>query len=152
MKIFVDTNVILEYFIEREDFFIVNRLFQLIRAQKHELLMSVGGFYTILFLIDKYLRKEKGLIGDARVEALRAIMRNIVTTINVAEHDRDSLLRGIGNTLFKDIEDGCQYELALKSRCACLVTYNVKDYPKFDDNSPVEILLPEDFISKYSEE
>ena len=64
MKIFLDTNVILENFLVREDFSVAHKLFLELQKQKHQLCMSVGGFYTMIFLVDKYLRKEMGLIAE----------------------------------------------------------------------------------------
>ena len=61
MKVFLDTNVILEFFLDREDGKTAGRLFSLLQEQKHSLFMTVGSFYTMMFLVDKYLRKERGL-------------------------------------------------------------------------------------------
>lgn len=112
MKIFLDTNVILENFLLREEFTTAHRLFEKLHKGNNVIIMSVGSFYTMIFLVDKYLRKERRLIGNVRIMILRQIMSNILQTIRVAEHDNDSLLRGINNVLFKDIEDGCQYQVA----------------------------------------
>ena len=114
MKVFLDTNVILENFLEREEFSIVSRLFKKLYEQKCVLFMSVGSFYTMIFLVDKYLRKEMRFSGDVRIVALRQIMSNILKTVQVAEHDNESLLQGVLNQDFLDIEDGCQFELAGK--------------------------------------
>ena len=113
MRIFLDTNVILENFLAREDFKTAHNLFHAMQGQKHELFMSVGSFYTMIFLVDKYLRKVVGLIGDERVKMLRQMMSNILQTVSVAEHDNESLLRGIKNEAFKDVEDGCLYAMVL---------------------------------------
>lgn len=145
MKIFVDTNVILEKFLVRESFLVANRLFKLLRQQNHELLMSAGSFYTMIFLVDKYLRKELRIFGDDRIIMLRSIMSDILQTFQVAEHDKDSLLQGIGNNHFKDIEDGCQYELAVKTRCSYLLTFNMSDFP-VDAETPIKVLTPMEFI------
>lgn len=126
MKVFLDTNVILEFFIEREDVRTAAQLFKRLKDDKAELYMSVGSFYTMLFLIDKYLRKELGLTGDDRIATLRSLALKIVKAINVAEHDSDSLLRGVENIQYKDIEDSCQHEAALAKGCDCIITYNVK--------------------------
>jgi predicted nucleic acid-binding protein len=40
MKIFLDTNVILENFLVREDFETAHNLFHAMQGQKHELFMS----------------------------------------------------------------------------------------------------------------
>lgn len=64
MRIFLDTNVILEYFLDREDGKTAGQLFTFLQEQKHSLFMTVGSFYTMIFLVDKYLRKERGLQGE----------------------------------------------------------------------------------------
>ena len=66
-------------------------------------------------------------------------------TINVAEHDSESLLRGIMDERFKDIEDGCQYELAQKVGCNMLITFNTDDF-NIDNNSTVRVLTPRDWL------
>ena len=146
MKIFLDTNFILENFLVREDFETAHNLFHAMQGQKHELFMSVGSFYTMIFLVDKYLRKVVGLIGDDRVKMLRQMMSNILQTVSVAEHDNESLLRGIKNDSFKDVEDGCQYELAMKAGCTLLLTFNSHDFPS-DDIGSVKVLTPVSFWS-----
>ena len=105
MKIFLDTNVILEYFTVREDYLITQRLFERFHRNEDDLFMSVGSFYTMVFLIDKVLRKETSLRGESRVNALRDILGRVLRTISVAEHDVESLLRGVMNAQFKDIEE-----------------------------------------------
>jgi predicted nucleic acid-binding protein len=147
MRIFLDTNVILENFLAREDFKTAHNLFRAMQGQNHELFMSVGSFYTMIFLVDKYLRKVVGLIGDERVKMLRQMMSNILQTVSVAEHDNESLLRGIKNDSFKDVEDGCQYELAMKAGCTLLLTFNSHDFPS-DDIGSVKVLTPGEFLEQ----
>ena len=91
------------------------------------------------------LRKQMGLQGETRVKALRDFMERILDTISVAEHDKESLLRGVRNMQFKDIEDGCQLELAKKMSCELLLTFNVADYPSVADSS-VTVLSPEEYL------
>ena len=141
MKVFLDTNVILEYFTLREEFMTTQRMFERFHRGGDELFMSVGSFYTIVFLIDKVLRKETTLRGENRVNALRDILERILRTVAVAEHDTESLLRGVMNAQFKDVEDGCQYELARKAGCDVLVTFNTSDYP-LGVNASVRVITP----------
>ena len=72
-------------------------------------------------------------------------MERILKTISVAEHDSESLLRGIKDTRFKDIEDACQYELAQKAGCDYLITFNTSDFI-LDDNASIRVLSPHDFL------
>ena len=147
MRIFLDTNVILENFLAREDFKTAHNLFRAMQGQNHELFMSVGSFYTMIFLVDKYLRKVVGLIGDERVKMLRQMMSNILQTVSVAEHDNESLLRGIKNEAFKDVEDGCQYELAMKAGCTLLLTFNSHDYLS-DDIGSLKVMTPAEYLEQ----
>ena len=144
MRIFLDTNVILEFFIEREDVRTAALLFNRLAEEKAELLMTEVSFYTMLFLIDKYLKKELGLTGKVRVEALRSIAVKIVNSIRIAGHDNDSLLRGVENMQFKDIEDSCQHEAAVAADCDYIITYNVKDFP----HSALPVLSPCDYLHR----
>ncbi len=145
MNIFIDTNVVLENFIIREDFNTAHQLFQRLQQEKHPLYMSVGSFYTMVFLIDKYLRKELELWGEERISALRQITTKILQTIRVAEHDNESLLRGVNNIQFKDIEDSCQYELAQKIGCEILLTFNTSDFPTGNADL-VQVLTPQQYL------
>jgi len=139
MKVFLDTNVILEFFIERENVRTASQLFKRLKEVKAELYMSVGSFYTMLFLIDKYLRKELGLTGNVRIATLRSLALKIVKAISVAGHDSESLLRGVENIQYKDIEDSCQHEAAVAKGCDCIITYNVIRYPGIQTFSVVSV-------------
>ena len=149
MKIFVDTNVILENFLQRENYNVTHRLFDLLKKQEHVLIMSSGSFYTMVFLVDKYLKREHGMSGEVRLMALRQIMSGILKDIRVAEHDNESLLCGLNNPQFKDIEDGCQYELAKKAACELLLTFNTSDYPT-NTELGVMVLSPSEYLNSYS--
>lgn len=142
MRVFLDTNVILEFFIEREDVRTAAQLFSRLKDEKAELYMSVGSFYTMLFLIDKYLRKELSLTGEVRIATLRSLAVKIVKAISVVEHDNESLLRGVEDIQFKDIEDSCQYQAGVAAGCDCIITYNVKDYPL----PHLPVLSPSDYL------
>lgn len=149
MRVFIDTNVILEKFLEREECVIVNQFFKTLKIQNHKPLMSVGAFYTMIFVVDKYLKSELRLTGEDRLFMLRRIMSDILQTINVAGHDKESLLRGVNNAEFKIIEDGCQYELAQKHGCEVLITFNTSDYPSGKDRA-VKVFTPQQYIDSCS--
>lgn len=91
--------------------------------------MSVGGFYTMLFVVDKYFRKDLQQGRKDAIASTRNVMRKVLRVFAVAEHDSASLLRGLDDVAFCDIEDSCQYQLAAKSGCSRLLTFNGADYP-----------------------
>lgn len=145
MKVFIDTNVILEYFMQREKYEVAEKLLKELRSRNVQMFMSVGAFYTIHFIILKYLHKEQGLVGEECLQNLRIILNKILQMFDVAEHDKNSLLRGISNKEYKDIEDSCQYQVAQKVDCEALVSFNISDYKESADVH-VRIYTPQQFI------
>ena len=67
---------------------------------------------------------------------------HIQTSTAVVEHDSESLLRGVEDMQFKDIEDSCQYQAAVAAGCNYIITYNVKDYP----HTLLPVFSPSDFL------
>ena len=148
-KVFFDTNVILEYILQREHWIDAKIVVEWLVKNKVQMMMSVGGFYTMHYLIDKYLRQELGCEKSVRITMLRKLLTNILQTFVVAQHDNASLLQGTGDIRFSDIEDSCQYQLANNSACDMLVTFNLKDYPQTSNNSAVPVINPQQFIDTY---
>ena len=147
MKVFIDTNVILEYFMHREKYEVTERLLKGLRSRNAQMFMSVGAFYTIHFIILKYLHKEQGLVGEECLQNLRIILNKILQMFDIAEHDKNSLIRGISDSEYKDLEDSCQYQVAQKVDCEALVSFNISDY-KESANGQVRIYRPQQFIDE----
>ena len=148
MKVFIDTNVILENFLRREDYDVAHRLFEVLQDQGHTLYISSGSFYSMVFLVDKYLKKELGIYGDDRIVAVRQMMSSILKVVCVAGHDNASLLQGINDKRFSDLEDSCQHQAAVKAGCDCLISFNLKDYA---NGASVKAMTPAEFLGSLSE-
>ena len=147
MKVLVDSNVILEVILQREQVDVAKRVLSLLSIGKLEVYLTVGGFYGMLYTVDNYLRKVMELKKSDRVEALRSIMKQVLNKFQVAEHDSDSLLRSIDDMAFYDLEDSCQYHAALKVGCTLLVTFNKSDFNVSDD-APVKVVTPQEFLDR----
>ena len=145
MKVLVDSNVILEVILQREQVDVAKRSLSLLSVGKHEAYLTVGGFYGMLYTVDNYLRKVMELKKPNRIDALRSIMKQVLNKFQVAEHDSDSLLRSIDDMAFYDLEDSCQYQAALKEGCTLLVTFNKNDFNVSDD-APVKVMTPQEFL------
>ena len=141
----VDSNVILEVILQREQVDVAKRSLSLLSVGKHEAYLTVGGFYGMLYTVDNYLRKVMELKKPNRIDALRSIMKQVLNKFQVAEHDRDSLLCSIDDKAFYDLEDSCQYQAALKEGCTLLVTFNKNDFYVSDD-APVKVMTPQEFL------
>lgn len=147
MKVFIDTNIILEYFMHREEYATSERLLMELRQNGIQMFMSVGAFYTILYVVLKYLRKEQELVGEECIRNLRAVMQQILLLFDVAEHDKESLLRGVSDQKYKDLEDSCQCKVAQKVGCDFLLSFNTSDY-HVEEHSSIRVLTPQQFLER----
>lgn len=145
-KVFIDTNVILDYVLQREHGTEAKAVVAWLVEKKIPMMMSVGGFYTMHYLIDKYLRQELQLDKASRIAPLRTLLTRILQTFTVAEHDNVSLLQGVGDPQYSDLEDSCQYQLALRSKCEMLITFDIKHFQQTEE---LQIITPQMFIETY---
>lgn len=149
MKVFVDTNVILEYVLQREQYAEAKLAIARGAELKAKLFISVGSFYSMLFIVEKYFRKD---LRQSRLDAVaqtRDVMMKVLSLFTVADHNKSSLLRGISDVEYKDIEDSCQYQAAQKAGCEVLLTFNDIDYP-IDDRAVPSVMTPQEFLDSYS--
>lgn len=146
MKVLIDSNIILEVILQREEFEVANCLLETLYKDKHDMLLTSGSFYGMLYTVDKYLRKEMKLANPERANTLRSIMAKVLSLMSVAGHDKESLLRGINDSNFTDLEDSCQHQAAAKAGCDCLISFNMKDYAS---GASMKALTPQEFLDSY---
>ena len=148
-KVFIDTNVILDFILLREHVAEAKAVVTWLVENQVQMMMSVGGFYTMHYLIDKYLRQVMLLDKTSRIAPLRILLSRILQTFTVAEHDNASLLRGVDDLQFSDLEDSCQYQLAQRSGCEKLITFDSKHYPETKEGNILQVLTPQQFIESF---
>lgn len=146
MRIFVDTNVFIEYIEKRIYFREVRLLFDVLEEKIHTGYISGGSFYTIAYIIDRGLRR-KGVCNPERSLQVRSALLQILDLVDVVNIGNDDLLIGVSDTSFTDLEDSFQYHTALKARCDVLVTLNIKDFKPVGGS--VRIISPEDFVREF---
>lgn len=142
MRIFLDTNILIEYFERRAHYLPVSKIFEAIEDEEIEAVMSVGGLYTITFLLTKALKRE-GIHRPEQTEQLRLILNNVIELVQTGDLSPQGVWNAVNDTRFTDIEDSYQFQCAIENECDALITINTKDYRK---DSPLPILLPEEFI------
>lgn len=147
MKILLDTNIVLELILQREQIDVTRSLMQSLLENKHELYITSGGFYSMLYITDNYLKKVMMQKNPERTNTVRSIMKHVLKRFTVCEHDNESLLRGIDDLKYQDLEDSCQYQAAVRSHCDMLITFNITDFPVTAIHS-VKVLTPQDFIDQ----
>lgn len=147
MRLFVDTNIILEFIDHRREYESVRRILADIRDGKHDGFVSQGSVYTLTFLIEKSL-KARDIHKPEQTKQLRRLLISILTMFEPTGIGRKDMLNAVGNEAFTDIEDSFQYQCAVENRCDVLLTINIDDFRDADQRS-LEILTPAQFVEKY---
>lgn len=147
MRLFIDTNIFLEYIDHRDQYESVRAILSAISNKEHVGLVSQGCVFTLTYLVERSL-KARGIHRPEQTELLRQIMSSILRLVEPVGISRPDLLAAILDYSFVDLEDSLQYQCATQNRCAALVTINVNDY-KDADQRRLEVLTPSAFVEKY---
>lgn len=134
-KIYVDTNIILDWLGHREPFFhFAKELFILGENKEIEIWTSTMSFITTQYIMRKQIGKDK------TKQALAAI-RTICKVSSSGEKEIDlSILSS-----FKDFEDAFQYYNALNNSCKVIITRNPKDFK----GSEIPIMSAEEYLKSF---
>ena len=134
MKIFLDTNIILDFLLKREPHYAnAKKVFDMC-------LYKIDGFVTPHSLIDIfYILSER---SDAPIEYCRNTIQKLRTVLNVIEENDFRVHSAASNYEFSDFEDAMQYESALFTDVDYIITRNSKDFEK----SAIPVLSPADFL------
>lgn len=135
MKIFLDTNVILDIFMRREPYYDASA--QVVYACERGLF--AGGFTTLSACNIAYvLRKQIG--NEQAVESIRQLAR-IIEPIGVSTA---SLVQSLDDPK-TDFEDTIQSKCALEWGADSIITRDKSGFP----DCPIPVLTPSDFILEH---
>lgn len=119
-NIFVDSDIIIDFLIERELFFEdAKQLFSFASLEKIKLHTSTLIFANVFYILRKQFPTT--IVKSKLIELSNLIQianTTSVSTINALNSD------------FSDFEDAVQYYTALENKCAFLITRNTKDFKK----------------------
>lgn len=147
-NVFLDTNVLMEYYCNREKADCVEKILCLAINDQIRLHISAGSLYTMAYLVEKHL-KCMGLNGKEKIYALRTILHNVLQlckTETLEDRIFDSCLV---NDNFRDIEDCFQFQTAINSGCDVLLTFNIKDFPVNTDI--INVVTPVDYLKQITD-
>lgn len=147
MKIFLDTNIFVEFIGRRDQYEYVCQIIDAIIKGEHDAVISMGGLYTLTYLFEKDLKKQDIHRPELtqRLRGYLAEVLNMATMVSMSHLDAKA---SVFDETFSDLEDSFQYRCALENDCDVLLTINFKDY-KHADQSRISILTPVDFTTKY---
>lgn len=132
MKVFLDTNVLIDYAAQRPPFCqAANAIFQLARMKHIEICASSLSFVTMVYVLRKQVTKED------LYRCLRGITSYVFIT-EVGQLEIHSAIRAEWN----DFEDAVQYYSSLPKKIEAIITRNKKDFK----SSNIPLMTPEDFL------
>lgn len=146
MKVFLDTNIFVEYIFERDQFLSVQSVFQAIENKQIEAVTSTATFYTLAYLSEQML-KHKGYHRPELTEQVRKIIQSMLQLVRICSMEQSEMEAGVNDTSFSDIEDSFQYHCAVKNQCDYLLTINKSDFSSVQQTA-MEILMPNEFVEK----
>lgn len=132
-KILIDTNVLLDYLLERDPFFEDAKKVILSCTEGDTKGCIAAHSISNMFFI---LRK------DYTAGERREILSSLCTIFDVEGIDKAKLLAGLANEEFSDFEDCLQMECAKSYGAEYIVTRNVADYSA----SEIRAILPDEYL------
>ncbi len=134
MKVFLDTNILLDYVDNREKREYAKRIIEEGRRGNIQLIASYLTFANMAFILRHRSREEK-------YQLLRLARQGVLVTIPTVEQLDYTLSHEV-----KDFEDLLQYRSALDADCDVIITNNVADFKEF---SQLPFMSSEDFVLNY---
>ena len=121
MKVLVDTNVFLEYFLRRENYRDVDKFFLLAAKQYNHTFVTSMSLRDIGYTLHRYLHDERKT-REAQLQVYSMVSKIVGVSADAAI---DSLYSDA-----KDFEDALQIRAAEEAMCMAIVTFNNRDYQK----------------------
>ena len=147
MRIFLDTNIILDYLLKRKSYNKVRQILTAVEYGKIDAVVSFSSYCTLDYIISQDL-KSQGIKNPERLRRERELLNGILDLVEIGIISKSSCRVATNDPDFIDIEDSLQYRCAQESLCDVLVTINLKDY-KNVSSADLEIMSPSDFVKEY---
>ena len=136
MKLLIDTNIILDFLLEREPFYDNSKeILKLCALKKFQGFITASSVTDIFYIVHKALKNT-----DETYKILTPIL-NIFEILNVTSND----VKKAFAVKAKDFEDCLMAECAKSNKLTGIVTRNYKDFQDFN----VKLYSPENIIGKF---
>lgn len=118
-KVFIDTDVIIDFLIDRHPHAIAaSKIFDLADRKEIKICTSALSFNNVHYIVRKVFGEDK----------TRAILKEILSIVDILSVEKKDLINALESD-FKDFEDGIQHSVALAGKkVEAIVTRNTKDY------------------------
>jgi predicted nucleic acid-binding protein len=135
MKVFFDTNVIVDILECREPFFKASyEVFGLLMADDIEGIIGAGAITDVYYIIRQSTKNKEQTLNSI------TDLLNVLTLVDTKAQDINTAL----SFNLPDFEDAVVAATALREEAEYIITRNTKDFA----NSPVPAITPASFLSK----
>ena len=132
MVALIDTNVILDYLLERQPQFTYSaQILTQCRAQQLKGFVAFHSISTIWYLLRKHPQEER-----------RRALTEVTDMLTVTSASHEEVVNAIQNENFPDLEDCLQEKCALNVGADFIVTNNIKDFSA----SQIPAVTPKEFL------
>jgi predicted nucleic acid-binding protein len=135
MKVFLDTNILLETVFDRQYKFACDQILLHGQGGNIDLYASFLTFANMAYILQRH---------KVPREQIYQIERMLDSQIEVLPMDRNQLRTALRHEV-KDFEDMLQYQSALAGGCDCIVTINTDDFAEF---SSLPIYSPDELLDR----
>lgn len=149
MRVFLDTNVLLEYLCGRSKAGVVRDFLDCIEDNGDKAFMSSSSYCTISYYVEQSF-KAKGIHKPEKTERTREVLNAVLDVATIADVNHQGAIIATNDLAFSDFEDSMQYQCALNCNCDVLVTFNVKDFKNADQGN-VQVMTPEQYFKAKEE-
>jgi Predicted nucleic acid-binding protein, contains PIN domain len=133
MILLIDTNVILDYLINREPF--ADAACEILRCCVEK---RIKGYVAAHSIADIFYILRKHFSSAER----KKMLRDFCELIDICGLQKIQIANALANENFNDLEDCIQAECAKSIQADYIVTRNIKDFV----NSPITAILPEELL------
>lgn len=146
MRVYLDTNIIMEYFGHRKYYNSVSAILKASEQKSLEACISTNSLDTIIYLLGLQL-KNKGIHEPQKRQKISEMLKSVLVHLGVVSISKENLVEALDNKDFKDIEDSIQYHCAKENGFEILISINLKDFPQ--QSKDLEVISPQEFVKKY---
>ncbi len=149
MKLLIDTNIVLDYLLEREDYEAATELFRLAENNEEYECLTASAVTDILYILTRELirrDREQEKTHKTRREILKEATHDLeeilslfhILPVSESEIKEAFLLK------WKDFEDAVQYLTGRRFGVDVIITRNGKDFKK----SEIPAMAPREFLNQ----
>lgn len=145
MRVFLDTNVVLENLCDRRLAADAQAVFEAIDGGDIDGYINSGSFSNITYIAELQLKKS-GMGKADRIATLRLILHEKLDRMTIVPQANSDLRMGVDDISFKDLEDSYQYQAFKQAGCDYFVTINTHDFHCVND---ARIMHLSDFVKRF---